>query len=99
MEAIVAPIPSWDDFPQDFREMFRGFRTPDVGWDMLERISLGRSDRIAAMSKVVAWVPQDLPCRRALRKIDFHLKSGELTGTNVAKRWRQDLLDVTGAWP
>ena len=35
MEAIVAPIPSWDDFPQDFQEMFRGFRTPDVGWDML----------------------------------------------------------------
>lgn len=35
MEAIVAPIPSWDDFPPDFQDMFRGFRTPDVGWDML----------------------------------------------------------------
>ena len=35
MEAIVAPVPSWDEFPQDFQEMFRGFRTPEVGWDML----------------------------------------------------------------
>ena len=35
MEAIIAPIPSWDDFPQDFQQMFRGFRTPEVGWDML----------------------------------------------------------------
>lgn len=35
MEAIVAPIQSWDDFPPGFQKMFRGFRTPEVGWDML----------------------------------------------------------------
>jgi len=35
MEAILAPIPTWDDFPADFRRVFEGFRTPEVGWDML----------------------------------------------------------------
>lgn len=35
MEAILLPVPSMDMFPKDFVEMFRGFRTPDVGWDML----------------------------------------------------------------
>lgn len=28
MEAIVAPIPSWDNFPQDFADVFGGFRSP-----------------------------------------------------------------------
>lgn len=28
MEAIVAPIPSWDNFPQDFADIFGGFRSP-----------------------------------------------------------------------
>ncbi|MFQ5796172.1 MAG: haloalkane dehalogenase [Candidatus Bipolaricaulia bacterium] len=35
MEAILMPIASWEDFPKDFQEIFRAFRTPDVGWDML----------------------------------------------------------------
>jgi haloalkane dehalogenase len=35
MEPVFAPIPSWDDFPEALREVFRGFRTPDVGWDLL----------------------------------------------------------------
>ena len=35
MEAILAPVPSWDMFPQDARELFQGFRTPGVGWDMI----------------------------------------------------------------
>ena len=28
MEAIVAPIPAWDDFPKDAQELFQGFRSP-----------------------------------------------------------------------
>jgi len=28
MEAIVAPIPSWDAFPEGFVELFQGFRSP-----------------------------------------------------------------------
>jgi haloalkane dehalogenase len=35
MEPVLASIPSWEDFPADMVEMFRGFRTPEVGWDML----------------------------------------------------------------
>ena len=35
MEALLMPIPSWDEFPPDFRPVFEGFRTPDVGWDMI----------------------------------------------------------------
>lgn len=35
MEAIIATTPSWNDFPPDFRSIFQGFRTPEVGWDML----------------------------------------------------------------
>ena len=35
MEAIMMPIPSWDAFPQDMKETFQAFRTPDVGWDMI----------------------------------------------------------------
>ena len=35
MEAIMMPIPSWDVFPQDFKQTFQAFRTPEVGWDMI----------------------------------------------------------------
>ena len=35
MEAILMSVPSWDAFPPDFQEMFKGFRTPEVGWDMV----------------------------------------------------------------
>jgi haloalkane dehalogenase len=35
MEAIVAPVPGWEVFPEDFRKIFQGFRTPEVGWDMI----------------------------------------------------------------
>lgn len=31
MEAIVTPMPSWDDFPEAGRAMFQAFRTPGVG--------------------------------------------------------------------
>lgn len=35
VEAILMPVPSWDAFPAGAREMFQGFRTPDVGWEMI----------------------------------------------------------------
>ena len=35
MEAMVRPEPSWDIFPEAFREIFKGFRTPDIGWEMI----------------------------------------------------------------
>jgi haloalkane dehalogenase len=35
MEAIIMSIPSWDMFPSELKEIFRAFRTPDVGWDMI----------------------------------------------------------------
>ena len=35
MEPVLASVPTWEDFPADFQEVFRGFRTPEVGWDML----------------------------------------------------------------
>jgi haloalkane dehalogenase len=35
MEAMVAPVPSWDMFSDAFQEIFKAFRTPDVGWDMI----------------------------------------------------------------
>ena len=35
MEAILATMPRWDGFPPDVRTMFEGFRTPEVGWDMI----------------------------------------------------------------
>jgi haloalkane dehalogenase len=35
MEAILAPVPRWDAFPPDFVKIFKAFRTPDVGWDMI----------------------------------------------------------------
>ena len=35
MEAILMPVPNWEMFPEGFQEMFKGFRTKDVGWDML----------------------------------------------------------------
>ena len=31
MEAIMMPIPSWDVFPQDLKQTFQAFRTPEVG--------------------------------------------------------------------
>jgi haloalkane dehalogenase len=35
MEAILAPVPSWDEFPPELVETFQAFRTPDVGWEMI----------------------------------------------------------------
>ena len=35
MEAIIMPIPSWDAFPQDLKQTFQAFRTPEIGWDMI----------------------------------------------------------------
>ena len=35
MEAIVLPVPSWDTFASDFREIFQSFRTEKVGWDLI----------------------------------------------------------------
>ncbi len=34
MEAIVMPF-SWKMFPENVREIFKAFRTPEVGWDMI----------------------------------------------------------------
>lgn len=34
MEAIVAPVPDWDHFPADARQVFEGFRSP-AGEDMV----------------------------------------------------------------
>ena len=35
MEAIIMPVPSWELFPEASRDLFQGFRTPEVGWDMI----------------------------------------------------------------
>jgi haloalkane dehalogenase len=35
MEAIVSAVPSWDAFPEDFRELFQAFRTDGVGQQMI----------------------------------------------------------------
>ncbi len=35
MEAILAPVLSWDAFPHNFVETFQAFRTPGVGWEMI----------------------------------------------------------------
>ena len=35
MEAIMSPVPSWDAFPESFREIFQAFRTDGVGWDLI----------------------------------------------------------------
>ena len=35
MEAILAPVPSWDGLPPDFQDIFKMFRTPEVGWNMI----------------------------------------------------------------
>jgi haloalkane dehalogenase len=37
MEAILGPVPSWDTFPPQARELFQSFRTPDVGWELIAR--------------------------------------------------------------
>lgn len=34
MEALLAPVPSWDLFRAEIRGIFQVFRTPEVGWDM-----------------------------------------------------------------
>ena len=35
MEAILAPVSDWGIFPEGAEEIFKGFRTPEVGWDMI----------------------------------------------------------------
>src|SRR5688572_10082273 len=35
MEPILEPIPDWEAFPESWRDTFKAFRTPDVGWDLI----------------------------------------------------------------
>ena len=35
MEAIIMPIPSYEAMPAEMQEIFKAFRTPEVGWDMI----------------------------------------------------------------
>ncbi len=35
MEPVLAQIPSWDAFTPEMAEMFRGFRSPETGWDLI----------------------------------------------------------------
>ena len=35
MEASLGPVRSWDQMHPKFQKMFKAFRTPDVGWDMI----------------------------------------------------------------
>ena len=35
MEALLMPVSSWEGFPEDARQMFQAFRTPEVGWDLI----------------------------------------------------------------
>lgn len=35
MEAILAPIPDWESWPESARRIFQGIRTPEVGWDLV----------------------------------------------------------------
>jgi haloalkane dehalogenase len=35
LEAIVMPVPDWQAFPAEMREMFQAFRSPEVGWNLI----------------------------------------------------------------
>jgi haloalkane dehalogenase len=35
METIVRPYETWDEWPEAARQIFQGFRDPDVGWEMV----------------------------------------------------------------
>jgi haloalkane dehalogenase len=35
LEAKLRPIPSWQAVSDSFREMFRAFRSPETGWDLI----------------------------------------------------------------
>jgi haloalkane dehalogenase len=35
MEPVLAPVPTWEDFPEALTETFRLFRSPETGWDAL----------------------------------------------------------------
>jgi len=35
MEAILGPLRSWDQMHPKFQKMFKAFRSPDAGWDMI----------------------------------------------------------------
>lgn len=40
MEAILMPVPGWDQFPEQAREIFQNFRAPEVGWDLIAKQNL-----------------------------------------------------------
>ena len=35
LEAILMPLPDWQAFPVEMRDMFRAFRSPEIGWDLV----------------------------------------------------------------
>lgn len=52
LEALLAPVPSWEMMPTGMGEIFRTFRTPEIGWDLIvnknmfiEQILPGAIDR------------------------------------------------------
>ena len=59
MEAIVLPIPSWDDFPAEMRQTFQAFRTPDVGWDMI--VNSQQNPKVVVIGLGIHFVQGDNP--------------------------------------
>lgn len=74
MEAVVRPL-SWDEWPGSVRDLFRQFRTPEVGWDLIvnqhafvERVLPGaiQRDLTAAEMEVYRAPYLDPPSRKPL---------------------------------
>ncbi|HEY7074032.1 MAG TPA: haloalkane dehalogenase [Solirubrobacteraceae bacterium] len=40
LEAMLAPIPGWDAFPETTRQTFQAFRTPRLGWALIAEQNL-----------------------------------------------------------
>lgn len=69
MEAIIAPVRSWQDFPSKARLMFRLFRTPVIGWLLLGTFNFF-IEKVMPMSIIRTMTDEEMePYKAPFRRI------------------------------
>jgi haloalkane dehalogenase len=63
MEAMLAPYPTWDSFPQELAPQFKQFRDPKVGYKLIVEDNVF-VDQVLPAGTVVPFTEQEMSCYR-----------------------------------
>jgi hypothetical protein len=75
LEAILMPVPDWNAIPRETQDMFRAFRSPDHGQDLIVNHSGTGTQAIAAARHVAPTGAADRHRRFAPKIARANLKA------------------------